>query len=74
MVTAPPHLRTVQPQNDREMYLMTVVSDQHDVMFGLVVILLRMIVALTIAGLGLVLTTAGATEWEIRSEVAAADN
>ena len=69
MVTAPPHLRAVQPQNDREVYLMTVVSDQHDVMFGLVVILLRMIVALTIGGLGLVLTTAGATEWEIRSEL-----
>jgi len=74
MVTAPPHLRTVKPQNDREVYLMAVVSDQHDVMLGLLVILLRLIVALTIGGLGLVLTTAGATEWEIRSEVAAPGN
>ena len=74
MVTAPPHLLGIKPQNDREVYLVTVVSDQQDVMLGLVVLLLRTIVALTVGGLGLVLTTAGATEWEIRSEVAAPGN
>jgi hypothetical protein len=70
MVVEPVHLRNVQPQNDRELYLITVVSDQHDVMLGLVILLLRMIVALTVGGLGLVLATAGATEWEVRSLVA----
>jgi hypothetical protein len=69
LVVEPADLRGLQPQNDRELYLRTVVSDQHDVLFGLVVLLLRFIVALTIGGLGLVLVTAGATEWEIRSHV-----
>jgi hypothetical protein len=67
MVADPVHLKTLQAQNDRELYLLTVVSDQRDVLFGLVVLLLRMIVALTLGGFGLVLATAGATEWEIRS-------
>jgi len=70
MVRTPKHLASIQPRNDRELYLVTVVSDQHDVMFGLVVLALRMIAALTIGGLGLVLLTTGATEWEIRSETA----
>jgi hypothetical protein len=69
MVVEPVHLRALQPQNDRELYLVTVVSDQHDVIFGLVVLLLRALVALTLGGFGLVLATAGATEWEIRSQV-----
>jgi hypothetical protein len=67
MVVEPVHLRAVKPQNNRELYLLTVVSDQQDVMSGLVVLLLRIIVALTTGGFGLVLATAGATEWEIRS-------
>ena len=65
---APLHLRSVQPQNNRELYLITVISDQQDVMFGLTALVLRMIATLTVAGVGLVLLTAGSTEWEIRSE------
>lgn len=68
MVPPPRDLAAVRPANDREFYLATVVSDQQDVMFGLAVFVLRMIVTLTVGGLGMVLLTAGATEWEIRSE------
>jgi len=35
--------------------------------FGIVVLMLRAIITLTVAGLSLVALTAGATEWEIRS-------
>jgi hypothetical protein len=70
MVPDPPHLRAIQPGTFRELYLTAVISDQHDVMFGLVVLLLRAILSLTVGGLGIVLVTAGATEWEIRSEFA----
>jgi len=68
MVPPPAHLQSVQPRNDRELYLATVISDQQDVLFGLALFVLRMIVALTVGVLGMVLLTAGATEWEIRSE------
>ena len=68
LTPAPVHLRSVTPQNARELYLVTVISDQQDVMFGLTVLVLRMIATLTAGGLGLVLLTAGSTEWEIRSE------
>jgi hypothetical protein len=68
MVPWPRHLKNVQPENDRELYLSAVITDQQDVMTGLVLLALRMIAALTAAGLGLVLVTAGATEWEVRSE------
>jgi hypothetical protein len=68
-LTPPPvHLASIQPQNNRELYLVTVVSDQQDVLFGLVLLVLRMIAALTAGGFGLVLLTAGSIEWEIRSE------
>jgi hypothetical protein len=67
----PKHLRDFEPRNDREMYLRAVVSDQQDVMFGLTLLALRMIVTITVGGLGLVLLTAGATEWEIRSGLSA---
>lgn len=68
-LTPPPvHMRGFSPQSDRELYLVTVVSDQQDIMFGLTMLVLRMIAALTVAGIGLVLLTAGSTEWEIRSE------
>ena len=63
----PVHLGNVTPQNDRELYLAAVISDQHDTLFGVTLLVLRLMVILTIAGLGLVLLTAGATEWEIRS-------
>lgn len=70
MVPPPFHLKDVFPRTDRELYLSTVISDQQDVMFGLALFILRMIVSLTLGGLGLVLLTAGATEWEVRSEYA----
>ena len=72
MVRPPADLATMKARDSRELYLLAVASDQQDVMFGLVVLILRMIAAITIGGLGLVLLTAGATEWEIRSEVVAA--
>jgi hypothetical protein len=64
----PAHLRAYVPQNDRELYLATVISDQQDMINGLTVIALRLILAATAGGLGLILLTAGSTEWEIRSE------
>jgi hypothetical protein len=68
-LTRPPfHMRGMKPQNNRELYLVTVVSDQQDIMFGLTMLVLRMIGTLTVGGIGLVLLTAGSTEWEIRSE------
>ncbi len=68
IVGQPYHLRWIQPQNKRELYLVTVISDQRDVLVGMTVLVLRLIIVLTSAGLGLVLMTAGATEWEVRSE------
>jgi len=69
IVGQPMHLRGLTPQNDRELYLLTVISDQRDVMVGLTILILRMILALSAGGLGMVLLTAGATEWEIRSRL-----
>jgi hypothetical protein len=67
-LTPPPvHMGGITPLNDRELYLVTVISDQQDVMFGLTMLILRGIATLTIAGVGLVLLTAGSTEWELRS-------
>jgi len=64
----PFHMQGFTPQSDRELYLAAVITDQQDVSFGLTVLALRMIVTLTVGGIGLVLLTAGSTEWEIRSE------
>jgi hypothetical protein len=64
----PVPMRGIQPQNDRELYLIAVISDQQDVMFGLTALVLRMIGSVVIGGVGLVLLAAGSTEWEIRSE------
>jgi hypothetical protein len=64
----PAHLRAYAAQNERELYLATVISDQHDMINGLTVLTLRMILVLTAGGFGLVLLTAGSTEWELRSE------
>jgi hypothetical protein len=68
MIPPPVHLRQYEPQNDRELYLVTVISDQQDLLHGLTALVLRVIASLTAGGLGLVLLTAGSTEWEIRSE------
>ena len=64
----PAHLGSIQPRNNRELYLVTVVSDQQDIILGLTVLVFRMIATLTIGGLGLVLLSAGSVEWEVRSE------
>lgn len=66
----PGHLRTIQPENNRELYLVAVITDQQDVQFGLTLLILRMIVTLTVGGLGIVLVAGGSTEWEVRSELA----
>jgi hypothetical protein len=63
----PAALRGVQPQNDRELYLLAVITDQQDVMFGMTLFMLRMIATLTVGGTGIVLIAAGSTEWELRS-------
>ena len=41
--------------------------DQQDLLFGITVLLLRLVVTGTVAGVGLILLTAGSTEWELRS-------
>jgi len=63
----PAALRGAQPQNDRELYLLAVITDQQDVMFGMTLFMLRMIATLTVGGLGIALIAAGSTEWELRS-------
>ena len=70
LTQTPPGLRDFKPKDDREVYLATVITDQQDVLFGVTVLAFRLIGALTLLGLGLVLLTAGSTEWEIRSETA----
>ena len=69
-VTAlPDPVLQIKPQSDNELYLKAVVTDQQDLMFGMALFMLRMIVTLTIGGLGMVLLTAASTEWEIRSDI-----
>jgi hypothetical protein len=63
----PTDLHGTQPQDNQELYLLAVITDQHDVMFGMTVFMLRMIATLTVGGLGIVLVAAGSTEWELRS-------
>ena len=72
MIREPIHLRSVHPRNITEFYLLSVIADDRDALVGMTVLVLRVIIALTAGGLGLVLLTAGATEWEIRSEVSGA--
>ena len=55
------------PQSDRELYLKAVLTDQQDLTFGMALFMLRMILTVTLGGLGMVLLTAASTEWEIRS-------
>ena len=64
----PDMVRRITPQSNNELYLKAVVTDQQDLMFGMALFMLRMIVTVTIGGLGMVLLTAASTEWEIRSE------
>ncbi len=69
MIRQPVHLRGIQPRNITEVYLISVIADERDALVGMTVLTLRAIIALTAGGLGLILLTAGATEWEIRSEL-----
>jgi hypothetical protein len=69
LTPAPYHMRWIQPENNRELYLVTVISDQQDVMFGLTLFLLRMIATVTVGGLGVVLVAGGSSEWEVRSQL-----
>ena len=68
LTSLPEALRGARAQTYREQYLMAVIGHQRDTMLGLTVLILRMIGTVTAAGLGLILLTAGSTEWEIRSE------
>ena len=63
----PGPVREITPQSDRELYLKAVITDQQDLMFGMALFMLRMIVTVTVGGLGIVLLTAASTEWELRS-------
>jgi hypothetical protein len=67
----PAHLFMYEPQTDRELYLAAAFRDQRDVSIGLTAFVLRMILAVTAGGFGLVLMTAGSIEWELRSEAGA---
>ena len=67
LVRPPAGVRAFRPQTTGEFYLLTEVSDQRDVLEGLTAFLLRLIIVMTGGALGMVLLTAGATEWEIRS-------
>jgi hypothetical protein len=68
-VTAiPDEAERFSPQSDRELYLKAVLTDQQDLTFGMALFMLRLIVTVTIGGIGMVLLTAASTEWEIRSE------
>jgi hypothetical protein len=49
-----------------ELELSALVRDQQDLLFGLTVLLFRVVASATVGGLGLVLLTAGSTEWELR--------
>ena len=68
LVPQPADLQRMEPTNTRELYLMAVISDQQDVLTGLVVLALRLIPALTVGALGIVLVAGGSIEWEVRSE------
>ena len=59
-----------EPKTDDEYYLRVLVRDQADVMLAMTVLILRLGIAGACAGFGLVLLTAGSTEWELRSESA----
>ena len=71
LTSLPEPLKGARAQTGREHYLMSVIGHQRDTMLGLTLLVLRMIVIVTAAGIGLTLLTAGSIEWEIRSEPSA---
>lgn len=70
IVTAPDVDVPFAPGSENEVYLLAVIRAQQDVVFGVTLLLFRCGAATVLAGLGLVLLTAGATEWEVRSALA----
>lgn len=68
IVQRPDRMPALRTRTSLELELDAVARDQQDLLFGLAVLLARLIVTGTIAGVGLVLLTAGSTEWEVRSE------
>ena len=68
LTNLPEAIGGAEPQNERELYLLAVITDQHDVLFGITLFVLRMIATLTVGGLGIALIAAGSTEWELRSQ------
>lgn len=70
VVRRPDSVPDVPATTSVEVELLAVARDQQDLLFGLTVLLLRLVVAGTVAGGGLVLLTAGSTEWELRSQAA----
>lgn len=67
VTTIPEEAQRLTPQSDRELYLKAVLTDQQDLTFGMALFMLRMMLTVTIGGLGMMLLTAASTEWEIRS-------
>lgn len=69
LVTAPDVDVPFDARTENEVYLLAIVRAQQDIVFGVTLLLLRCGSAAIVAGLGLVLLTAGATEWEVRSSL-----
>lgn len=72
IVTAPDVEVRFVPKTEDEVYLLAVVRAQQDTVFGVTLLLFRWILTSVVAGMGMVLLTAGATEWEVRSALASA--
>ena len=72
MVQRPDRVPHVAIRTPTELELSAVTRDQQDLLFGLTVLLARLLVTGTVGCLGLVLLAAGSTEWEVRSESCAA--
>ena len=71
LVRRPDSIPNLHVKTSTEVELAALARDQQDLLFGMTVLLLRLLVTGTVGGLGLILLTAGSTEWEIRSESAA---
>ncbi len=67
IVQRPDRVPDVPTTTTLELELAAVARDQQDLLFGITVLLLRLVVTGTVAGVGLILLTAGSTEWELRS-------
>jgi len=68
LVQRPDRVPDIPVRTSTEVELSAVARDQQDLLFGLTVLLLRLLATGTVGGLGLILLAAGSTEWEVRSE------